>query len=164
MKNLTATRKGILTGLIMIGFSLLIYYSKGNFENGLQYITYAMYIAGIIWTLIAYQQSSSDNKTFKNYFSEGFKCFVVVTLLMVAFTFIFLKLNPGMKEDMALKTRAELNNKGNYMPAQVDEMVEKSKQYFVTMLVSMATFGYLIIGALITAITSGFLSQQKKTG
>ena len=71
MKNLTATRKGILTGLIMIGFSLLIYYSKGNFENGLQYVTYAMYIAGIIWTLIAYQQSSSENKTFNSLYKTN---------------------------------------------------------------------------------------------
>jgi len=41
-------------------------------------------------------------------------------------------------------------------------MVLNAKQYFITMLTSMAIFGYLVIGALVTVIGSAFLSQQKK--
>jgi hypothetical protein len=69
MKNLSATIKGLITGLLMILASIGIYMSKGNFENNLQYITYFIYIAGIIWSLYGFMQSSAENKTFKNNFS-----------------------------------------------------------------------------------------------
>ncbi|HMU25625.1 MAG TPA: hypothetical protein PKD97_11220, partial [Ferruginibacter sp.] len=51
----------------------------------------------------------------------------------------------------------------NYTPAEIETMVVKAKDYFVTMLVSMAIFGYLIIGALVTVIASAFFSQKRNT-
>ena len=90
-----------------------------------------------------------------------FSCFVVVTFMMVVFTWVFLWLNPGLKEEMAVQYRSDLQSKGNYTATEIDDMVGKAKEYFVTMLVSMAIFGYLAIGALVTVIASGFLSQKK---
>ena len=162
MKNLSATYKGLITGILMILISIGIYFYRGNFENKLQYITYFVYIAGIVWALIGYKQSSDEIKTFKNYFSQGFKCFIVITFLMVAFTWVFLKMNPSLKEEMAQNYRAQLLSSGNKTPAEIDTMVLNAKQYFITMLTSMAIFGYLVIGALVTVIGSAFLSQQKK--
>lgn len=161
MKNLNATAKGLLTGAIMILVSIGIYFYRGSFENKLQYITYAVYIAGIIWTLLDLRKSGSQPLTFKNLFSQGFRCFVVVTFMMVLFTWLFLWFNPGLKEEMAVQYRSDLQSKGNYTAIEMDEMVAKAKEYFVTMLVSMAVFGYLAIGALVTVIASGFLSQKK---
>jgi len=163
MNQLSATMKGLLTAIAMIAVSLGIYFSKKNFDNNLQYITYALYVAGIVWTLVSFRRNSPGNPTFKSYFGEGFKCFIVVALLMVAFTYIFLKLQPSFREDMAVNYRAELVKKGNYTPAEIDANVAKAKDYFVTMLISMAVFSYLVIGALVALITAGFLSSQKKT-
>jgi hypothetical protein len=162
MMNLSATYKGLITGLLMIGVSIGIFYLKGNFDNKLQYIAYAMYIAGIVWTLFAFHKSSEPNKSFKNYFTQGFKCFIVVSFVMVLFTFIFLKLQPSFREEMAVNYKTELIKKGNYTPVEVDKMVTNAKEYFVAMLVSMAVFSYLVIGALVTLVISGFLSQSKR--
>ena len=163
MKNLSPTYKGLITGLLMILASIGIFYVKGSFENSLQYVTYCLYIAGIIWALVGFKNKpGTENKKFRNYFSEGFKCFIVVTLLMVAFTFVFLMLNPALKEEMAKNYQAELVKTGNYTPAELDTMVSKAKEYFVPMLTSMAIFGYLLIGALVTVITSAFFSQAGK--
>lgn len=161
MKNLNATYKGLLTGAIMIVVSIGIYFYRGNFENKLQYITYAVYIAGIIWTLLDFRKSGTQPATFKNLFSQGFRCFVVVTFMMVLFTWLFLWLTPELKEEMAVQYRSDLQSKGNYTVTEIDDMVAKAKEYYVTMLVSMAVFGYLAIGALVTVIASGFLGQQK---
>lgn len=163
MKNISATIKGLITGLLMVAVSIGIYLFKGDFDNSLQYITYAVYVAGIIWTLWDYKKRESPGITFKNYFTEGFKCFVTVTFLMVLFTFIFSKIDPTMKELMAVNYRADLMSKGNYTPAEIDSMVQKAKDYFNIMLTSMAIFGYLVIGAMVTVITSLFLIKQTKT-
>ena len=163
MKNLSATIKGLITGILMVAVSIGIYTVKRDFDNSLQYITYAVYVAGIIWTLWEFKKREPPGLSFKNYFTEGFKCFVAVTFLMVLFTFIFSKIDPTMKELMAVNYRADLVSKGNYTPAEIDSMVQKAKDYFNIMLTSMAIFGYLVIGSMVTVITSLFLIKQSKT-
>lgn len=162
MRKLNATTQGLITGLAMIAGSMLIYRLQGNFDNNLQYIVYAMYIAGIIWAITHFKKHSSQKKNFKNYFSQGFKCFIVVTLLMVGFTWIFMVLNPGMEEEMAVNYRADLEAKKNYTAAEIDSMVAKASEYFTPMLISMAIFGYLIIGALVTVVASLVISKRER--
>lgn len=145
----------------MVGISLLIYYVKGSFENSLQYLTYGVYLAGIIWALNDFKKSAAENKTFKNYFSEGFRCFIVVALIMVAFTFLFMKLHPEIISQMGESYRKELSGKGNYTPAEIEQKIVQGKKYYIAMLVSGATFWYLAMGALITLAGSIVLLRKK---
>jgi len=161
MKKLNATTKGFITGIVMILTSLGIFQVMGNFENNLQYIVYLMYIGGILWTLLDYKKRGGGPFTFKNYFSQGFKCFIVITLLMVVFTWVFMEMNPSLEEEMGKNYRADLVLKGNYTASEIDSMVLKAQKYFVPMLTSMAIFGYLVIGAMVTAIASLMISRQK---
>ncbi len=161
MIKLNGTIKGLITGTLMIITSLLIYYAKGNFSNNLQYIAYALYTGGIVWTLIDFHRSSLTSKKFGNYFSAGFKCFVMITLMMVLFTYFFLQAHPELKEEMVKMVRADLTTKGDKTPDEIESQVKMARNNFTTMMTSTAIFGYLIIGALITAVTSAFLIQKK---
>ena len=143
--------------LISIG----IFFYHGNFENKLQYITYFVYIAGIVWALIGYKQSDAEAKTFKNYFSQGFRCFIVVTLVMVIFTWVFLMLNPGLKEERAIQIHADLIKQGNYTPGEIEAMILNDKKYFIIKWISTTIAGYLMIGSLVTVIATAFFSQKK---
>ncbi len=80
---------------------------------------------------------------------------------MVAFTFIFNRLHPEFKDEMAKAYSEDLAKKGNSTPAEMAGNVEKMKQYYLTMLISGAIFGYLLIGAAITAVTSLFFIKRK---
>jgi len=162
MKKLSATVIGLITGIIMIGISLAIYNFRNSFENNLQYVTYAVYVAGIIYALVVYRNATIENKTFKSYFSQGFKCFIVITLLMVVFTWVFIKMHPELQDQMAVIVREELIKKGDDTPAQIDEKVANAKKYFSTMLTGTAIFGYLFIGALVTVIGAAFLNKMDK--
>lgn len=161
MNKMSGTIKGLITGVLMIITTLLIYQFKGGFSNNYQYITYALYIAGIVWTLKAFRQSSVEFRKFGSYFSAGFKCFVVVTLLMVIFTYVFLKAHPELTVEMAKTVREDLVTKGDKTPDEIETQVNFAKNNFTTMMTSTAIFGYLIIGALITAVASAFLMQKK---
>lgn len=163
MKSLTATQKGLLTGVAMILVSIVIFYTKGNFQNSLQYITYSVYVAGIIWTLVEFSKSGNAPNKFGAYFSQGFKCFVVVTLLMVIFTAAFLLLQPQLTTEMAGIVRQDLVKNGNYTPAEIDAKVSMAKKSFLPSLIMGAVFGYLVIGSLVTAIASAFIMQKQKT-
>ena len=89
LQKLNATKKGMLTGAVMILLSLLFYYSGQPFDSPLQYLIYAIYAGGIVWTISAYSKSADKTEKFSAYFLNAFKCFIVVTLIMVVFTFIF---------------------------------------------------------------------------
>ena len=162
MKSLSPTKKGLLTGLAMILVSIVIYYTKGNFQNKLQYITYSIYVAGIVWTLIEFSKSNPPSHKFGAYFSQGFKCFIVVTLLMVIFTAVFLLLQPKLTDEMAAIFKAELEKNGNYTTPEIEDKVRIAKKSFLPSLIMGAVFGYLVIGAMVTAITSGFVMQKYK--
>ncbi|MGB5006102.1 MAG: DUF4199 domain-containing protein [Ferruginibacter sp.] len=152
--HLDATKKGLLAGLIMIGLSLLFYYTKQPFDSPLQYLIYVFYAAGIVWTIYEFSKTEENPNKFGAFFLQGFKCFIVITLLMVVFTFVFNKMHPEFKEDMVKAYREDMVSKGNTTPDEILKNIEKAKEYYLTMLLSGAIFGYLLAGAAITAATS----------
>jgi len=162
MRSLTPTIKGLITGMAMILVSVAIYYTKGNFQNKLQYITYSIYVAGIVWTLLEYAKTTDNTNKFGAYFSQGFRCFIVVTLLMVLFTAGFLLLQPHLEDEMAAIYRADLVTNGNYTLPEMEEKVNIARKRFVPSLIMGAVFGYLVIGAMVTAIAGGFIMQRRK--
>lgn len=162
MRSLSPTMKGLVTGIIMVLVSVIIFYTKGNFQNKLQYITYSIYVAGIVWTLLEYSRHGNTAHRFGSYFSTGFKCFIVVTLVMVIFTGAFLLLQPQLEEEMAGIYKAELVKKGDYTPGEITERVEMARKSFFPSMIMGAIFGYLVIGALVTAIASVFLLNKNK--
>ena len=164
MQKISATQKGMLTGLAMIVMSFIIYFSKGNFDNNLQYITYSIYVLGIVWTLINFSKQDNHQHKFGGYFLQGFKCFIVVTLLMVVFTACFLYLHPEMKQQMQILYKADLEKQGNSTPAEIEEKIKLAGKSFLPVMLMSAIFGYLVIGAMVTAIGAAFLnSKNKKT-
>lgn len=161
MKTLSATYKGLVTGLLMVAVSLVIYYLQKGFDSNLRYITYAIYAGGIYWALLSYSNMPGVIKTFRSFFSQGFRCFIVVTLMMVSFTYILIKSDPSFEAKMAENQRIALEQKGNLTPGEIDENVSFAKEYYVTMSTSSAIFGYLAIGTFLTAVISLFLIKTK---
>lgn len=161
LKNLNATKKGLITGLVMIGISLGIFYSGQPFDSPFQYLIYIVYAGGIVWTIYEFSKSEENTNKFGAFFLQGFKCFIVITLLMVIFTFAFNKLHPEFKDEMVKAYNDELVKKGNSTPAEILKNIESAKDYYLTMLISGAIFGYLMIGAVITAATSLMFIKRK---
>ena len=50
--------KGIITAAAMIAIALITYYSGLPPDSPFQYLVYALYALGIIWTLVAYKNFS----------------------------------------------------------------------------------------------------------
>ena len=88
-KNLTATKKGVLTGTVMIVLSCIFFYSGQPFDSPLQYLIYVIYAGGIAWTIYEFSKAEENTNKLGPFFLQGFKCFIVITLLMVIFTFVF---------------------------------------------------------------------------
>ncbi len=161
LQNITAAQKGVITGLLMIAATLILFYTHQSYESPFQYLIYLIYFAGIIWCLLSFSRRNNSDFKFGTIFLEGFKSFLVVTLLMVVFTFIFNKMHPEFKDELAIAYKQELTKQGNSMPAEIDADVSKMKDYYLTMLISRTTFAYLFLGAVITAAASLIFIKRK---
>jgi predicted PurR-regulated permease PerM len=99
----------------------------------------------------------------KGYFSEGFKVFVVITLIMALFTIVFYKVNPQIIDH----SLAEINKYNvadvNKTPAELADNSKEFKKIFIPMTVAITTFMYLILGALVTLVGAGLLSQKNNS-
>lgn len=157
--------KGIITTAIMIVVMFILYNQGTDLNPKLLFLVYAVYGAGIIWTLLAYRQSPGFTGKFVDLFSQGFKCFIVVTLLIAIFYGFINYLHPEFKEKSAEQYRvylSKLTGEKQMLPAQIVDEVATYKKQYILKLVSGAIFGYLIIGAAVTSAAAVFLSKRKK--
>lgn len=160
MKILPAI-KGIITAIVMMIIVLITYYSGMPADSPFQYLIYVAYALGITWTLVAYRMSDLFTRKFWDSFIRGFRCFIVVTLLMTAFTFTFSKMHPEFKSESAEAYRRDLTKEKSKLPDEVDKEVTLYKKRYDTMLVYGSIIGYLIIGAGVTAAISAFIPKRK---
>ncbi len=152
--------KGLITALLMILLVLFIYFKEDDVDPRLQYLIYAIYAGGVIWTLIAYRNSPAFTGSFGGLFSQGFKCFIVVTLVIVLFTAIFSLMHPEFAEESGEAYRQELIKQKDKTPEQIDQETARYKKQYTVRLVSVSIFGYLIIGVGVTAVGSALLTRR----
>lgn len=161
MTHLSATKKGIFISVILIITSIICFYLFDLPDNGKsQYLILCLYITGILWVMISYHLRT-DYAGLKEYFSEAFKAFIVVTLMMTLYTYFFQKLNPQILENGINENNVLLKKQGNKTPAEINENAEKLRSIFMPMMLMLNTLKYLILGALVSVVTGGFLSQKK---
>ena len=158
MKKFTPLIIGLITGVLMVILTLGLFYSKQPANTPLQFLAYPIYAGGIMWTLISYSRSADFTGKFSGLFGQGFRCFIMVTLIMVVFTGVFSMMHPEFAVEAATYYRESLLKDHNKTPAEIEELVKKQ---YTTGVVSITIFRYLIIGALFTAAGSGILMKRK---
>lgn len=162
MKSLLPSVKGIITGLAMIAFSLIVFYGLHQPAGSYQYVVYLLYTAGIVWSLLEFNKTATADTKFKDYFSYAFKTFIVVVLFMVIYTFIFFSLHPEIRDNMIAENNKLLLQQANHTPAEIEMQAKSMKNIYMMVMVSGALFLYLISGAVISGIASAIMLQKKK--
>lgn len=162
MNRISPLLKGVITGTAMLGFTLFLHYADIPPASNLSYVLYALYGAGIIWTLLSHSRSGSYTGKFGDLFGQGFRCFIIVTLIMVVFTAVFSMTHPEFAEKDAELYRQFLIEKKEKTPAEIDELVAASKKHYTTGLIYSSVFGYLLLGSLFTAAGAGGLLLMRR--
>ncbi len=145
----------------MIVVILGIYYTSSPEDTIWQYLVYIFYGLGITWTLLVYRRSSGSALKFGNVFNQGFRCFIVVTLVMAIFYGLFNYQHPEFADEIANTYKEELVKKNDKTPVEIDNEMATFKKQYTLKLVSAAIFGYLIVGAGITAVGSAIVTRRK---
>lgn len=139
----------------MIVASLLYAKWHTQIDPRFQYLVYLIYLGGIAWTLI-----DSDGN-FGQLFSLGFRHFILVTIMMVSFTYLFIQYHPELAEQEKAATISYYQDKGDKTPLEIEEIARKAKKQYALAMVSISIFRYLIIGAAFSAGTAAIISRKK---
>jgi hypothetical protein len=157
------TYKGLIISATLIAASLITYYPMHLPENGnSQFAILSLFTMGLIWVLLDKKKHSGDfQPSLKAYFSEGFKAFMVIALLMAVYTFIFYKLNPQIVEKGIAENNVLIRTQGNKTDAEIHENANKLRSIFMPMMLMLNTIKFLFLGSLISLTIGGLLSQKK---
>jgi len=158
----TSTTKGIVISLILIVIALLSYFLNMNTSSWLQYLSYAVFVVGIIWSVNMYGQQIDHNSTFGNYFAHGFKIAALVTAIMIIYIVIFVYLFPDVREKAMDTARERMQSKGNMTQEQINTALGFTKRFFMVFIVGATLIGYLIFGALASLIGAGITKKNPR--
>lgn len=150
---------GTLTGICMIAAILAGYQEFLTDVNTAQWIAYGVYAMGV--TAGIYLNKAGLHH-FGEFFSQGFRTFIVTTLLLVIFTAFFNYLHPEIAAQSADLYKTELIKEQNRTPVEIEKDVKLYRDGFATAIISRSIFGYLVFGALVAATSSFLLTLQKR--
>ncbi|HRG23770.1 MAG TPA: DUF4199 domain-containing protein [Chitinophagaceae bacterium] len=159
--KLTPALFGLFAGLLMVAIFLFGYANRNNTKLPIEILATLAFSAGIILSVLMYKNTDDSRVKFWDKFNVGFRSFIVSILVMVAFTYVFNKLHPEFKEESAAmeKTRI-ISTEKSKTPTEIEQYIADYKKGYITALVSKTIFGYLIIGAIVTAITAAITSRR----
>lgn len=161
LTQFTPLRIGLITGTLMLLHALTLYFNNAPMNTPLQYIAYVLYAAGIFFSVLRYSLSPERTGKFGDMFSQGFRTFIVVTLIMVAFTGIFSSMHPEIASQVSEEYRKDLIIKKEKTPAEIDNEVATFKKQYTVRLISASIFGYLFLGSVATAMFTLILNKRK---
>ena len=160
-KTITSTTtKGLVIGLILIILALTMYFANIEVNGPVQWIGYAVFIGGIMWSVYSYGKQMDYNSTFGNYFAHGFKVAALVTAIMIIYVVIFIILFPDFKEKAIDKARIAMREKKDLTEEQMTQGIEVTRKFFMVFLVGFTLIGYLILGALSALIGAAITKRQ----
>lgn len=150
---------GVITGVLMVAAILAGYKELLTDAFTAQWIAYGVYAMGVTATVYL---NKSGLQQFGDFFSLGFRSFIITTLVLVVFTAIFNYLHPEIAAQSAELYRADIIKAQNRTPAEIEQDVKLYREGFATAVISRSIFGYLVFGALAAAISSFLLTLQKR--
>jgi hypothetical protein len=159
---ISSTSKGIVISLILIVIALATYFLNMNTSSALQYISYAIFILGIIWSVNIYGKQIDHNSTFGNYFAHGFKIAALVTAIMVIYIVIFVYLFPDIRDKAMEAARTKMQSQDKMSQEQITQALGFTKKFFMVFIVAGTLLGYLIFGALASLIGAGITKKNPR--
>jgi amino acid transporter len=127
-----------------------------RFDTWFKWLSTVITIAAIIVFCMQYGKQMTTGVTFGKVFGYGFKIALVISILMVLYSFLsFYVIFPELTDQILVKTRTDLEAKGGLSEEQIDQAVNMTKKFMqpipIAIFAFLATLFFGTIGALLGA-------------
>lgn len=141
--------KGLFISLVLIVYSLIVYFTGQSTNRSLSWLQLCVLIGGLIYACVTFAKEKEGNVTFGNVFAHGFKANAAVIVIMVIYTVIALKfLFPEMVDLAMNQARADMEKKGNLSESDIENGINFGKKFFLPFAIGGIVLGFGIVGAI----------------
>ena len=157
--NLT---NGLILGLALIIYSVLLYIFDLNLNKYLGYVSYIIIIAGVILGTKSYRDNNLNGFiTYGQALGFGTMLVVVAAVLSAIYTYLFVAIiDPDIIDKILAISEEEMLKKG-MSDDQVEMAQSFSKKLMSPVVMSITGFiGTSIVGFILSLITSAFLKKE----
>ena len=161
-KDKTHIMYGLLIGIILVIFSLVLITTGLAFNTKTQWVAYIQYIpilAGLIMNAMAYAKANENYVTYGNVFWSCFRACMVIAIVSVTWCIIEINFMPEVKTK-ALQMTTESLQKKNMPEEQIDQSLEYFKKFYAMIMVLGVVFGTLLVGAICSAIAAAIPKKK----
>lgn len=153
---------GLILGIVVIVFSLLLFVLDVNRQSSINYLSYVFVIAGVIIFQINYRNKHLGGFiTYGQAFMVGFLTIVWYSVIIAIFTYIFFTyIDPGAVEEMRQISEQQMIERG-MSDQEVDQAMTMVERFQSPMWMTIwALIGGVVIGVIISLITSIFVKKE----
>lgn len=151
---------GLVTAIVMVVLSTVLYVMNLSFKPGMQYVTYIPFLIGVILNAVAFSKANDANVTYGNVFGSGFKMSALVTIIILVWSFISMMIFPEMATKGMELARQSMMEK-NMSEEQIDKAMTFMESHFKLFMVIGVVFWTILFGAIFSLIGA---AVAKKNG
>ena len=156
-------RYGLLTGLVSVIISFVIYALQLEQNPVVRFLSIAVLVVGIILAMRDFKRQNAGFMGYGQGMSVGMTVSGVVGMLSAAFMYIYTTfVDPEVVTRMMDNTRAEMEAKGSMSDAQIDQAMAVSAKFMTgPFMLVFAILGSLLIGLVISLIAAAFVKNPQ---
>jgi len=159
---------GMIAAAAMIIFSLIMYLVDMHLNTSIMWIGYIFLIGAIVWGTIEYRNKVLNGfMSYGKAFSTSFMIVLFAAIILAIYNFIFYQfIAPDAVQDLADIGRESIIERApDISDEQLDETIQATSFMYTPIWLSiMGLVSQLIIGVIISLITSIFLKKEDKEG
>jgi hypothetical protein len=158
---------GLIIGLTSMIVTTIYYATDNMFAESAGYLSYLIYIAGIVLATLAYKKSIDQNTPFpySKALGLGVATMFFASLILALFTFVLYKfIDQGLIDEMLSFTEEKLLGKG-INEEMIEQQIEMQRKFMTPAILSLSqVFSGVLVGFVISLITSIFLKKKTEDG
>ena len=159
-KVTSTVTKGFVIGLVMIAITLGMTFSGIAMNSPLKWLSYIIFIVGVIIAINQYGKQINYNSTFGNYFAHGFKIAALVTVIMIIYSVIFITVFHEFKEQALDEARKQMRSRKDLSEENMEKAIDMTKRFFMVGMIGGILLFYLITGAIASLIGAAITKKD----
>ena len=157
---------GLLLGLALIVFSLIMFILNVGQHSKIQWISYLIMIGGLFWAMIAYRNKYSDGFiSYGKAFGVGFWTILFAAIIASIYTYFYVtRIDPALIENILSDAEDKiLANSPDISDEDLENALHYTRMFTSPFMITIWGFiANVIFGTILSMIIAIFVKREKK--
>ena len=152
---------GLITGAVVIVYSLLLYIANLYMNRSLGFVAYVLLLGGMAWGTLEYRKKSMNGfMTYGQAFSSCFLIGLFAGILATIYMFVFVQyIHPGLVNEVIEQTRIKLQEQ-NMTEDQIESALDYTRKFTTPIMMTIwGLVGYSLISLVLALVAAIVLKK-----